>query len=52
MFGILEKYKYEKFYKEHKIIEFTTKKEKAKYEIIAVFTTIAYSKDGFKYFAG
>lgn len=50
MFGILEKYKNEKFYKEHKIIEFTTKEENAKYEIIAVFTTVAYSKDGFKYY--
>lgn len=50
MFGILEKYKNESFYKEHKIIEFTTKNENAKYEIISVFTTVAYSKDTFKYY--
>lgn len=50
MFGILEKYKKENFYKENKIIEFTTKNKSAKYEIIAVFTTVAYSKDTFKYY--
>ena len=50
MFGILEKYKKENFYKENKIIEFTTKNKSAKYEIIAVFTTVAYSKDAFKYY--
>lgn len=50
LFGILEKYKNENFYKENKIIEFTTKNKSAKYEIIAVFTTVAYSKDTFKYY--
>lgn len=50
MFGILEKYKNENFYKENNIIEFTTKNKSAKYEIIAVFTTVAYSKDTFKYY--
>lgn len=50
MFGILKKYKNENFYKENNIIEFTTKNKSTKYEIIAVFATVAYSKDTFKYY--
>lgn len=48
MFGELENYKQEDYYKEHQIIKFYTKEEKAEYEIIAVFKTVAYT--GFKYY--
>lgn len=48
MFGELEKYKKESFYKNHSIIHFDTIYEKADYEIIAVFKTIA--ETGFKYY--
>lgn len=48
MFGGLENYKQEDYYKEHQIIKFYTKEEKAEYEIIAVFKTVAYT--GFKYY--
>ena len=48
MFGELEKYKNKKFYDNHKIIEFNTIYEKANYEIIAVFKTVAYT--GFNYY--
>lgn len=48
MFGELENYKQEDYYKEHKIIKFYTKEENAEYEIIAVFKTVAYT--GFKYY--
>lgn len=43
MFGELENYKEEKYYKEHPIIKFYTKTEKADYEIISVFKTVAHS---------
>ena len=48
MFGGLENYKQEDYCKEHQIIKFYTKEEKAEYEIIAVFKTVAYT--GFKYY--
>ena len=48
MFGGLENYKQEDYYKEHQIIKFYTREEKAEYEIIAVFKTVAYT--GFKYY--
>lgn len=48
MFGVLENYKQEDYYKEHQIIKFYTREEKAEYEIIAVFKTVAYT--GFKYY--
>lgn len=48
MFGELEKYKNQNFYENHKIINFSTIYEKADYEIIAVFKTVAYT--GFKYY--
>ena len=48
MFGELENYKQEDYYKEHKIIKFYTMEENAEYEIIAVFKTVAYT--GFKYY--
>lgn len=50
MFGELEKYKNKNFYETHKIINFDTIYEKAKYEIISVFKTIVYSEKGFNYY--
>jgi len=51
MFGALESYKNKSFYEQHKIIRFNTLTEKADYEIIAVFKTVAYSSNGFAYSA-
>lgn len=48
MFGKLEKYKKEDYYKEHKIIKFYTENETAEYEIISVFKTAINT--GFKYY--
>ena len=50
MFGALEDYKIKDFYEEHKIIDFITLEEKEKYEIFAVFKTVAYNQNGFKYY--
>lgn len=50
MFGELENYKNQDFYKEHKIINFNTIYGKMEYEIIAVLKTVAYSDTGFKYY--
>ncbi len=48
LFGELENYKSKKYYNNHKNINFYTIKEKAEYEIIAVFKTSVYT--GFKYY--
>lgn len=48
VFGELENYKSKEYYNSHKIIIFYTIQEKAEYEIIAVFKTIAYT--GFRYY--
>lgn len=48
VFGELENYKSKEYYNNHKIIKFYTMKENAKYEIISVFKTIAYT--GFPYY--
>lgn len=48
MFGELEKYRKEDFFKNHNTIKFYTKEEKAEYEIISVFKTVAYT--GFEYY--
>ena len=50
VFGALEDYKSREFYENHKIIEFTTLEEKQKYEIFAVFKTVVYTKNTFKYY--
>jgi len=50
MFGALESYKTKNFYEEHKIIQFDTLTEHAEYEIIAVFKTVAYSSNGYRYY--
>jgi len=53
MFHNLLDYKDESFYKEHPIIRFTTEKEDAEYEVIAVFYSRVYYKsetDVFRYY--
>lgn len=50
MFADLCKYEDEEFYKEHKYIQFDTLLDYGRYEIVAVFKTVAYSDEGFKYF--
>ena len=50
MFGALEDYKSKSFYEEHKTIQFDTLTEQAEYEIVAVFKTVAYSAEGFRYY--
>ena len=48
MFGELEKYRNQEFYKNHKFIKFYTKEDVAEYEIVSVFKTSA--SNGFKYY--
>lgn len=50
MFGALESYKDKGFYDKHKTIQFDTLTEQAEYEIVAVFKTVAYSSEGFRYY--
>ena len=50
MFATLDSYKSKSFWSEHKKISFDTLTSKNEYEIVAVFTTTAYSDDGFKYY--
>ena len=50
MFADLCKYEDEEFYKEHKYIQFDTLLDYGRYEIVAVFKTVAYNDAGFKYF--
>ena len=46
----LEDYKSKGFYEKHKTIQFDTLTEQAEYEIIAVFKTVAYSSQGYRYY--
>lgn len=50
MFGALEDYKSQSFCEEHKNIQFDTLTEQAQYEIVAVFKTVAYSLEGYRYY--
>ena len=50
MFGALESYKDKGFYEEHKTIQFDTLTQHGEYEIVAVFKTVAYSSEGFRYY--
>ena len=50
MFGALEEYKFQSFYEEHKTIQFDTLTQHNEYEVIAVFKTVAYSSEGFRYY--
>lgn len=50
MFADLCKYEREDFCREHPAIHFDTLSSLGEYEIVAVFKTVAYSEDGFKYY--
>lgn len=50
MFGELENYKSEDYYKNHKFIKFYTQNNVIEYEIISVFKTTVYDNVGFKYY--
>ncbi|MGC4019961.1 MAG: class B sortase [Muricomes sp.] len=50
MFAGLMEYETEKFYEDHKIIQFDTLTEQVSYEVIAVFKTTVYDDTGFKYY--
>lgn len=52
MFGSLDQYESEKFYKEHKTIQFDTIYEEGTYEVMYVFRSRVYQKDDvvFKYY--
>lgn len=50
MFADLCNYEKQDFYESHKTIRFDTMEDFGTYEIIAVFKTVAYSEDGFKYY--
>ena len=50
MFGALEDYKSKSFYEKHETIRFDTLTERAGYKIIAVFKTVAYSSEGYRYY--
>lgn len=50
MFADLCRYEDEDFYREHPTIQFDTLSGYGEYEIVAVFKTVAYSQEGFKYY--
>ncbi len=50
MFGNLENYKSKDYYDSHKLIKFYTLQGKEEYEIFAVFKTILYKNNTFKYY--
>ena len=50
MFGALEEYKSQSFYEEHKTVQFDTLTQHNEYEVIAVFKTVAYSSEGYRYY--
>lgn len=51
MFGVLENYKKENYYKNYSIVNFETIDENKNYKIFAVFKTVIESEQGFKYYA-
>lgn len=50
MFADLDKYKSKSFWEEHKTITFDTLTQRNEYEIVAVFKTVVYTEDCFKYY--
>lgn len=50
MFGALEEYKSQSFYEEHKAVQFDTLTQHNEYKVIAVFKTVAYSAEGYRYY--
>ena len=51
MFNELTQYRSKDFCNSHKYIKFDTLSEERIYEVIAVFKTVAYSSEGFEYYA-
>lgn len=49
MFAVLDDYQKNEFYEEHKVIEYDTLYDTAKYDVMSVFTTKVGAKDEFKY---
>lgn len=49
MFYDLTRYADIDFYKQHKLIKFTTLESSNVYEIVYVFKTVAYTQNGFEY---
>ena len=50
MFSDLTKFESKDFWENHKTVEFNTLTDKQEYEIVAVFKTVAYSQEGFRYY--
>lgn len=50
MFADLVKYESKAFYDAHKTIHFNSLTDKVDYEVVAVFKTVAYNQDGFRYY--
>lgn len=50
MFADLTKFESKGFYENHKTIHFNSITDKVDYEIVAAFKTVAYSKEGFRYY--
>lgn len=49
MFSDLTKYEDKSFWESHKTISFSTLTDKQEYEVIAVFKTVAYNQEAFRY---
>ena len=50
MFSDLTKFEDKSFWETHKTITFNTLTDKQEYEVVAVFKTVAYSQEGFRYY--
>ena len=50
MFSDLTKFEDKSFWESHKTITFNTLTDKQEYEVVAVFKTVAYSQEGFRYY--
>lgn len=50
MFSDLTKFEDKSFWENHKTITFNTLTDKQEYEVVAVFKTVAYSQEGFRYY--
>lgn len=50
MFADLMKFENKDFYESHKTVHFNSITDKVDYEIVAVFKTVAYSSEGFRYY--
>lgn len=50
MFSDLTKYEDKSFWKSHKTVSFNALTDKQEYEVIAVFKTVAYNQEAFRYY--